>query len=197
MFWFSARFCTIPLTKDLYSRMSAKDWSEWRWGFSFSGVENRLLLHMMCGTKRLNPFFRLHEASEVLNKYVMGVWLARHQDFAAREAKNHKVGPHFLQYWMYAANGVQHEMGAGHHWPPIVDDPGVWSDSPLSFSLVSLWIFFAPDSAVAAQIWPQNAYRGPEWWFLKNISTKRHIPRPNDLHNKIYPKVLFFHFTFF
>jgi len=28
----------------------------------------------MCGTKRLNPFFRLHEASEVLNKYVMGVW---------------------------------------------------------------------------------------------------------------------------
>jgi len=29
----------------------------------------------MCGTKRLNPFFRLHEVSEVLNKYVMGVWL--------------------------------------------------------------------------------------------------------------------------
>jgi len=28
----------------------------------------------MCGTKRLNPFFRLHEASEVLNKYVMRVW---------------------------------------------------------------------------------------------------------------------------
>jgi len=28
----------------------------------------------MCGTKRLNPFFRLHEASEVLNKYVMGLW---------------------------------------------------------------------------------------------------------------------------
>jgi len=27
----------------------------------------------MCGTKRLNPFFRLHEAGEVLNKYVMGV----------------------------------------------------------------------------------------------------------------------------
>ena len=29
---------------------------------------------MMCGTKRLNPFFRLHEASAVLNKYVMRVW---------------------------------------------------------------------------------------------------------------------------
>ena len=28
----------------------------------------------MCGTKRLNPLFRLHEAIEVLNKYVMGVW---------------------------------------------------------------------------------------------------------------------------
>jgi len=28
----------------------------------------------MCGTKPLNPFFRLHEASEVLSKYVMGVW---------------------------------------------------------------------------------------------------------------------------
>jgi len=55
----------------------------------FSGVENRLLLRIMCGTKRLNPFFRLHEASVVLNKYVMGVWQARRQDFAAREAKNH------------------------------------------------------------------------------------------------------------
>ena len=40
----------------------------------FSGFENWLLLHIMRGTERLNPFFRLHEASEVLNKYVMGVW---------------------------------------------------------------------------------------------------------------------------
>jgi len=86
--------------------MSAKDWSEWRWAFSFYGVENWLLLRIhgrrkegqggkikfhqflpfpgknpsdahvriVCGTKRLNPFFRLHEASEVLNKYAMGVW---------------------------------------------------------------------------------------------------------------------------
>ena len=29
---------------------------------------------MMCGTKRLNPFFRLHEASEVLQTCVIGVW---------------------------------------------------------------------------------------------------------------------------
>jgi len=28
----------------------------------------------MCGKKRLNPFFRLHEASEVLKKYVKGLW---------------------------------------------------------------------------------------------------------------------------
>jgi len=27
----------------------------------------------MCGTKRLNQFFRLHEASQVLNKHVLGV----------------------------------------------------------------------------------------------------------------------------
>ena len=55
-------------------RMSAKDWSEWQWAFCFYGVENWLLLRIMCGTKRLNPFFRLHEASEVLDKYVMEVW---------------------------------------------------------------------------------------------------------------------------
>ena len=57
-----------------YRRVSAKDWSEWRWAFSFYGIDTWLLLHVMCGTKRLNPFFRLHEASEVLNKYVMGMW---------------------------------------------------------------------------------------------------------------------------
>jgi len=28
----------------------------------------------MCGAKRLNLFFRLHEAREVLNKYMMWVW---------------------------------------------------------------------------------------------------------------------------
>jgi len=40
-----------------------RDWSEWRWPLSFYGVEKWLLLRIMCGTKRLNPFFRLHEAS--------------------------------------------------------------------------------------------------------------------------------------
>jgi len=59
----------MPLTKDLYG-MSTKDWSEWRWAFSYYGVENWLLLRIMCGAKRLNPFFRLHKASEVLNKNV-------------------------------------------------------------------------------------------------------------------------------
>jgi len=51
------------LTKDLYRRMRAKDWSEWRWALSFSGVENWVLLQIMCGTKRLNPFRRWHKAS--------------------------------------------------------------------------------------------------------------------------------------
>jgi len=54
-----------------YRRMCAKDWSEWRWAFSFYSVENWLLLRIICGTKRRNPFFRLLETSEVLNKYVM------------------------------------------------------------------------------------------------------------------------------
>jgi len=49
-------FFTMPLTKDLCRRMSAKDWSEWPWAFSFYGVENWLLLRIMCGTKRLNHF---------------------------------------------------------------------------------------------------------------------------------------------
>jgi len=38
---------------------------------SLYGVEDLLMARIMCGTKRLNPFVRLHEASEVLNKYVM------------------------------------------------------------------------------------------------------------------------------
>jgi len=55
----------MPLTKDLYNkRMSAKDWSEWRWAFNFSDVENWLLLRIMCGTNGLKPFVRLQEASE-------------------------------------------------------------------------------------------------------------------------------------
>jgi len=53
----------MPQTKDLCKRMTAKDWSEWRWAFSCSGVENWLQLRIMCGTKRLNPFSRLHKAS--------------------------------------------------------------------------------------------------------------------------------------
>ena len=35
---------------------------------------NRSLLRVTFGTKRLNPFFRLHEANVVLNKYIMGLW---------------------------------------------------------------------------------------------------------------------------
>jgi len=42
LFCFNARVFTMPLRKDLYKRMSAKDWSESRWAFSFSGFENWL-----------------------------------------------------------------------------------------------------------------------------------------------------------
>jgi len=31
MFCFNARVFTTPLTTDLHKRMSAKDWSKWRW----------------------------------------------------------------------------------------------------------------------------------------------------------------------
>ena len=40
----------------------------------FCGVENWFFLRIMCGKKTLNPFFRLHKASDVLSKYVRGVW---------------------------------------------------------------------------------------------------------------------------
>jgi len=83
----------------------------------------------------MNPFFRLHEASEVLNKYIMGVW-----------SNNFTAG----------------------------------------FFVSFIVTVFVPDIAVAAQLCsPKNAYRGPRWSFLKNISTSRHIPRPNGFYNKI------------
>jgi len=39
LFWFCAHFFTMPVTNDLYIRMSAKNWSERRYAFSFYGVE--------------------------------------------------------------------------------------------------------------------------------------------------------------
>ena len=152
----------MPLRKDLYRRMSAKDWSERQWVFSCSGVENWLLLHIMCGTKRLNQFFRLHEASQVLNKHVLGVWQARRQDFAARGAKNHN-GATFLNTILDVCSNPGPNMKwashilnrrAGHHCPPTGDGPGVWSDSPMPFSLVSLWLFLFLTVPVADQICP-------------------------------------------
>jgi len=70
----------------------------------------------MCGTKRLNPFFRLHEASEVLNKYVMGVWQARRQVFAANGPKATR-GATFFKYNIGCMQhpGAKHEMG-GHRF---------------------------------------------------------------------------------
>ena len=44
----------------------------WRWELVI--VMACMFMAYMCGTKCLNPFFRLHEASEGLNKHAMGVW---------------------------------------------------------------------------------------------------------------------------
>jgi len=57
LFWFNARFFTLPLTKDLYGRMRAQR-------IEVKDVEHSLfmalgivfLLRIICGTKRLNPF---------------------------------------------------------------------------------------------------------------------------------------------
>ena len=76
LLWFNARLFDMPLTKNLYI---LEEWvrrievNNGEYSL-FYGVENWLLFRITCGTKRLNPLFGLHEASEVLNKYVMGVW---------------------------------------------------------------------------------------------------------------------------
>jgi len=69
----------------------------------------------------------------------MGVWQARRQDFAAKGANKQWV-PHFLNTILDICynRGQNMQWGARHHWPLIGDDPRVWSDSPLPFSLVSL-----------------------------------------------------------
>jgi len=157
-------FFPVSLTKDLYRRMSAKYWNEWKWAFSFSGVENWLLLHIICRTKRLNPFFRLHEASEVLNKYVMGVWQDRCQDFAARGAKKHKGGAHFLNTILDVCSNRGPNMKWGRRTPLAPHWRQPWSvDRFTAAFFVSFSVtIFVPDSAVAAQICPpQNAYRAP------------------------------------
>jgi len=67
----------------VHRRMIAKDWSEWRWTFSFLMRWELVTITLMCGTKRLNPFFRLQQAIEVLNKYVMGMWSNWSYNFTA------------------------------------------------------------------------------------------------------------------
>ena len=57
----------------------------------------------MCGQKRLNPFFRLHEASEVLNKYVMWMWS---DNFTAAFFVSFIVAVFFL-----AIEEIQNEVG--------------------------------------------------------------------------------------
>jgi len=42
--------------------------------FSFYDFENCLLSPLMYGAIRLNTFLRVQEASEVFNRYIIGVW---------------------------------------------------------------------------------------------------------------------------
>ena len=57
--WIASRVGFGPravVWRPCYRRISAENWSEWRWAFSFHGVETWLLLRIICGTKRLNAF---------------------------------------------------------------------------------------------------------------------------------------------
>jgi len=94
----------------------------------------------MCGIKRLNPFFRLHEASEVLNKYVMGVCAGPSQGFRIKGGKKTQGGATVFKYNIGCMQqpGANYEMGCRTPLAPTGDDPGVWSNSPLPFWLVSL-----------------------------------------------------------
>ena len=76
---------------------------------------------------------------------------------------------------------------------------GVLSDNfTAGFFFSSIVTVFVPDIAVAAQLYsPQNGYKSPQWSFLKNISTLRHITRPNGFYNKISIILFFlFHYLF-
>jgi len=109
----------------------------------------------MCRTKRLNPFFRLHEASEVLNKYVTRVWQARRQGFGKGD-KNHKGGDIIkIQCWMYAASqqpGVKHEMGVRAPLDPHWRRPWGVVRFTTAFFVSFIVTVFVPDCAAAVQI---------------------------------------------
>jgi len=149
----------------------------------------------MCRSKCLNPVFRLHEGCEVLNKYIMGVWQSCRQDFAAG-GPNTTRGVTFLKNNIGCMQqpGAKHEMRGrtpqSHHWrrPWRVD-----RFNPAFFVSFIVTVFVL-DCAVAAQTCPPEMPTGaPQWWCLKNISTYRHIPRPNGFHiTTAYPNFLFF-----
>ena len=55
--------------------MGAKDWSEWMtMSILFLWRWELVIVTYNVWNKNMNQFFRLHEASEVLNKYIMGGW---------------------------------------------------------------------------------------------------------------------------
>jgi len=71
MIFVSNYICIFVLVKCTLTNISIEEWAQRIEvnddQHSFYGVENWSLLHIMYGTKCLNPIFRLHEASEALS----------------------------------------------------------------------------------------------------------------------------------
>jgi len=111
--------------------------------------------------------------------------------------KNTRWGHSFqIQYWMYATTGSQLWNGVpdttGPHWRRP------WSVVKLTAALlVSFTVtVFAPDSAVATQICPQNAYRAPMVISKKYFDITAH-PKAKWPSQQLTVIFCSFHFTMF
>jgi len=114
----------------------------WRWGLAIATYN--------CGKKRLNPFFRLHEASEVLNKYVMGRPLATGRGIRGWFLPKFFCGPpNFVMPRTFLRRKIEKKHCSRKCiLPPPNLKPGYGPGnevcgqvtSPLPFSLVSLWL---------------------------------------------------------
>jgi len=62
----------MPLTKDINNQREVLKWITT--SFLFSRRWELVIVTYNVWNKHLNPFFKLHEASEVLSKNALGVW---------------------------------------------------------------------------------------------------------------------------
>jgi len=97
---------------------------------------------------------------------------------------------------MYAANGAKHEMGGRTPLAPHWRRPRSVVRFTAAFLVSFTVTVFAPDSAVAAQICPQNAYRAPMVISKKYCDITPHTEAkwPSQQNILIF---CFFHFTIF